>query len=330
MAAGARDFLTKPPPADELYATVRRVYEIQVQTFGSVSAMPGPLGQQQKLTAIQQLGRETHIVVVYSPQGGAGKTTIATNLAAGLMREGTRVLLVDCDFQFGDIAVFLNLKPQATIIDLMPTVDELDMDLVENVLVTHDSGLRVLLAPTRPEDAELVAADKVPQLIEKLKGLFDFIIIDLPSQLDNLALALFDLAERIVLVVNPTLPSIKNTLSVMTLLDSLEYSEEKRYLVINRVTAELERSRVAIGVASIEQKLKRPVLGVIPMDERKVLYAVNRGISVIAKDKNQSPAKELLALAEALRASLAPPEEAPVQPAQTKGPDSRFRRLFGN
>ncbi|CAG1008016.1 MAG: response regulator [Anaerolinea sp.] len=326
MAAGAKDFLTKPTPAEELYATVRRVYEIQEQTFRNITINTDEGAGKKSLAAD---GRETHVIVVYSPQGGAGKTTVATNMAAALMREGTKVLLVDCDLQFGDVSIFLNLKPQATIVDLIKNVDDLDMDLVENVLVTHDSGLRVLCAPHRPADADLVPKDRIPTLIEKLKGRFDYIVVDIPTALDDLALALFDMAARIMLVVNPTLPAVRNTLAVMELLDSFEYPQEKTVFVINRYTADLEKAGITLKIAAIESKMRRQALTIIPMDEKRVLYSVNRGVSVIARDRNQSPAKELVALADTLRTNLSPQLEEQDQTSANQAPKSRFGRLFG-
>src|SRR5215472_3131821 len=124
MLAGARDFLTKPIAGDELYATIRRVYEIP--KAGPV----GPVGQSSEPI----LPGGGHIIMVYSPQGGAGKTTIATNLAAALMRPDTKVLLIDGDLQFGDVGVFLNLVAQASIVNLVKVAGEtdLDLDLIEN------------------------------------------------------------------------------------------------------------------------------------------------------------------------------------------------------
>jgi len=328
LQAGARDFLTKPPPTEELYATLRRVAE----DVRSMTVLVSGDDKKEKKKLEVQEERTAHVIAVYSPQGGAGKTTVATNLAAALMREGVRVLLVDCDFQFGDVGVFLNLKPQATIVELIRNVDDLDIDLVNNVLVTHDSGLRVLAAPLRPEDVDYVPMEKVPLLIEKLRGVFDYIVLDMNTRIDGTAIALLDMASRILLVLNPTLPALKNGLAAMTLFNSFEYPEEKTLLVLNRVTPELERSKVALAVNVFEQKLRRKAFAVIPMDEKRVLFAVNRGISVIAKDRNQPPARDLIAMADALIESLTPKQEPPApqqMPAPAKPPSSRLGRLFG-
>ncbi|MCC7449413.1 MAG: response regulator [Anaerolineae bacterium] len=320
LQAGARDFLTKPISGEELYGTIRNVYDRRPQMVVPVP-QPGGGSPSQKL----QRADRAHVIVVYSPQGGAGKTTVATNVAASLMREGTKVLLMDCDLQFGDVGVFLNLQSQNTLVDLVRSVDDLDMDLVENVMVSHESGLKVLLGPPRPEDAEEILADKVALLVEKLKGAFDFIVVDLASKLDELAIALFDTAERIVLVINPTLPAVKNVRIILDLMTQLQYPEGKSLLVINKVTAELERAKAAIPVEAIEKNLKRKSIGIIPMDERRVLAAINRGITVVARDRNVSPAKDLIALADAVRSSVMPEEQPQAQPQA----DMKQSRLSG-
>jgi len=319
LQAGARDFLTKPISGEELYGTIRNVYDRRPQI-----AMPVQTASASPSQKLQRADR-AHVIVVYSPQGGAGKTTVATNVAASLMREGTKVLLMDCDLQFGDVGVFLNLQSQNTLVDLVRSVDDLDMDLVENVMVSHESGLKVLLGPPRPEDAEEIQSDKVALLVEKLKGAFDFIVVDLASKLDELAIGLFDTAERIVLVINPTLPAVKNVRIILDLMTQLQYPEAKSLLVINKVTAELERAKAAIPVEAIEKNLKRKSIGIIPMDERRVLAAINRGITVVARDRNVSPAKDLIALADAVRASVMPEEQPAAQPQA----DMKQSRLSG-
>src|SRR5258708_2260776 len=267
--------------------------------------------------------------MVYSPQGGAGKTTVATNVAAPLMREGTKVLLIDCDLQFGDVGVFLNLQAQNTIVDLVHSVDDLDLELVNNVLVSHESGLKVLLGPRTPEEAEEIASENVLKLVDKLRGSFDFIVLDTASKLDDLCIGLFDLAERILIITNPTLPSVKNVRTVLNLMDQLQIDVNKGQLVFNRVNADLERAKAAISGANIEANLKRKAIATIPTDDRRVLAAINRGITVVARDRTLSPAKELIALAETVREMVMPAGEE--EPADgSKASPSRLGRLFGS
>ena len=336
MLAGARYFLTKPTPAEELYGVVRGVHS-KNKARGVIEAPPSDRGSRRRrpdddFEDLDDGQRRAQVVVVYSPQGGSGKTTIATNLAAGLMSEGTKVLLIDADLQFGDVGIFLNLKAPTTIVDLAKDAEEdLDMDLVENVLVAHETGLKVMLAPLRPEDAETVDVAHIPPLIEKLRPLFHFIVVDTASPLNDLALALFDIADRILLVVNPTLPSVKNVRAILNVMDALQYPEGKAQLVMNRVSAELEKAKVLPTVQQLEGSLKRKALGAIPVDERRVLAALNRGTPVIARDRNLSPAKEIVALAEALRASFAPlREESSAGSQDSKQSSSRLGRLFGS
>jgi pilus assembly protein CpaE len=333
MLAGARDFLTKPISGDELYATVRRVYELMAPIREQNSRQLMPAGVTSG-TSQRSGPAEGHILVVYSPQGGVGKTTVATNLAAALMREGTKVLLVDCDLQFGDVGVFLNLQAQNTLTELSHNAleEDLDMDLVENVLIKHDSGLKVLLAPLTPEDAETVVVDGVVKLLGRLKASFDFIVVDTATRLDDMTLNLFDLAERILLVGNPTLPSLKNMRIVLNLIENMKYPEERIQLIFNRVNLEYERTRVVPPVSAFEQKLKRTAVISIPADDRKVLAAQTRGTPLIAaKDRNISPAKEFIALADLMRAQLTP--ETPVPAAQSEPTKvvttGRLSGLFG-
>jgi pilus assembly protein CpaE len=326
MLAGARDFLTKPIAGDELYATVRRVHELTPK----YDMMPqGGMMQGRDSSGIST-GKDGKVIVVYAPQGGAGKTTISTNLAAAMMKEGVKVLLVDCDLQYGDVGVFLNLAAQYTLTELIKNVtedEELDMDLVENVLVKHDSGLKVLLAPLSPEEAETVGAEAVIKLLSKLRASFDFIIVDTASKLDELNLNLFDLADRILLVCNPTLPALKNTRIALTLFSTLRYPDEKTMLVFNRVNSEFERAKVVPPVAAFEQKLKKQSTAQIPEDARKVLSALTRGTPLIAaKERNTSPAKEFYGLADIIAGAFGAPEPAAAAAEPVKS--SRLS-LFG-
>jgi pilus assembly protein CpaE len=242
--------------------------------------------------------------VVYSPQGGAGCTTIATNLASGLMREGVRVLLVDANLQFGDVGVFLNLQPRTTLVDLVEDVEDLDTDYFENVVTTHDSGLKVLMGPGRPELADTVASKPtaVSKILTKIRWGYDFIIVDTSLNLDEMALSLMDIATRIALVSTSTLASIKNVRYVLDLFDQLDYPSDKVMLILNRVSEDRDMRKLSIPTEKIANFLKRPVQITIPSDEYIVLDAVRKGIPVVAsqRDQSRSPIRELLSLCDSV------------------------------
>ena len=335
MLAGARDFLTKPIASEELYTTIRRVYErnepIRQQEAQMDVARTGKGETSKKATTL--LRAAGHIIVVYSPQGGVGTTTIATNLASALMRSDTRVLLVDCALQFGDVDAFLNLQSTSNISKLTQSVNDLDPDVVENVIITHGSGLKVLTAPSHPEQAYDISSDEIKDLILMLGTLYDYVVVDTPTQYDDMTLKLFEIAERIVMVANPTIPSIRNSRKMVDILDAIERPtklSDKVIFVLNRVINEKERGRGTVPVASIENHIKRKVVATIPQDDRAVLTSVNQGVPLVAKLKSRSPGRELVMLAEAVRRSVETEEdEVVVEDKPADRSKSGLRALFG-
>jgi pilus assembly protein CpaE len=338
MLAGARNFLTKPPDPDELYNTIRTVYTrnkpLAAQYTTLQQAQSAAPDVRRAARAAGSDERPGNIVVVYSPQGGVGCTTISTSLAAGLMREGIRVLLVDADLQFGDVGVFLNLQAQSTLVDLIPNADDLDTDFFENIVVTHDSGLKVLLGPARPEFAEEVVANSsaTSKILDKIRSNYDFIIVDTGTHLDEVLLSLMDIATRIILVGTPTLSSVKNIRFVMDLFDQLDYPQNKTMLVLNRIPEDRNAKRLIIPTEKIENFLKRKVESAIPSDELTVLDAIRKGVPVIAsqRDRNKSPIRELAGLSEHLFTTLmGAPEEEDDAEQQAKQKTTLRLRLGG-
>jgi pilus assembly protein CpaE len=310
MQAGARYFLPKPVDPDELYGTIRTVYRNYEPIRRQQRAlMEMPLVDSTRKSPAAGAGvgagevRAGNIIVVYSPQGGVGTTTVATNLASGLMRKGIKVLLVDADLQFGDVGVFLKLQSQSTLLDLVEKVEDLDIEFFDSVVSTHESGLKVLLGPQRPEFAEEVERNpqSVSRMIEKIASSYDFIVVDTSRRIDEMLLSLTDIATRVLLVATPTLSAVKNTRFVLDLFDKMNYVPDKTIFILNRVEDERTRTPVTIRTEAIEKHLKRKVEAKIPNNEQVVLSAVNKGVPVVAtasKDRSKSPIKELMDLSD--------------------------------
>jgi pilus assembly protein CpaE len=314
MMAGAKAFITKGVSPDELYNTIRTVHKraAVIQTYSNDAILTAPDQANQ--------GGAGNIVVVYSPQGGAGCTTVATNLASGLMRDGVRVLLVDANLQFGDVGVFLNLQAHSTLADMAENVDDLDTDFFENLVLKHNNGLHVLLGPPQLELAQKMMADPlaVSKILNKIRWGYDFIVVDTSLHLDDMALSLMDMATRIVLVSTPTLASIKNARAVLDLFEHLDYAQDKIMLVINRMSPDRAQQKLNISVSKIVTFLKRPIQMMIPLDEFVILDSMRKGVTVVTsqRDRTKSPVKELMNLADLVYESLIPQLPA-NQPAKT-------------
>ncbi len=325
MLAGARNFLTKPIDTDELYNTIRTVYTRNKPIAEQYRALEDRGGIDIRRTITTEAGdiRGGHVILVYSPQGGSGKTTLATNIASGLMKKGIKVLLIDADIQFGDVGVFLKLQGQSTLADLVSKVDDVDVEFFDSVVTTHESGLKVLLGPARPEFADEVEANPtaLTRIIEQIANRYDFIVIDTGTHISEMLLSLMDLAEKIVLVTTPTLSGVKNARFMLELFDQLNYPQNKIAFVLNKTEDERARNRTTIPSDIIEKHLKHPIQARIPSDERVVLNAINKGVPVIAsqRDRNKSPIREMVELSDRIYYTLMDNQDAsPLVPEPQK------------
>jgi len=300
MLAGARDFLTKPPNPDELTAAIRRAGAVAREERNKRSLAYVTLngGGTQPLVGPRVIHGK--VIMVYSPKGGTGCTTLAVNLALALHNDETRVLLVDANMQFGDVAVFLNEQGKNTILDLTPRADELDPDIVEEVMIKHAaSGLHILAGPSRPENAEKVTTAQFMKVLQYLRQLFAYIVVDTCSYLNDVTLAVLDDSDVVVLVTTQDIPSIKDGRLFLDLMATMGIPLDRVAFVINRFD-----KRIAITPEKVAENLKLELAAVIPLDERVVIPSVNRGVPFVLDNKMQPSARGVFTLAEVLRAKL--------------------------
>jgi pilus assembly protein CpaE len=304
MLAGARDFLTKPPMGDELISAIRRAGEMahaerakgtQARLVGSSTVSGAPSGIS-GLTPVTT-GK---IITVYSPKGGTGCTTIAVNLGIALNNEATRVVIVDGNLQFGDVAVFVNEQGKNTVLDLAPRVDELEPDMVEDILIKHEaSGVRILAAPQRPEMAEKVSADQFVKVLQFLQKMYAYVVVDTASILTDVVLGTIDISDLILMVTTQEIPAIKNSRLFLDLLQTMGVDKSRVIFTMNRYD-----KRIAITPERISENLKQEVAAIIPLDEKVVITSVNRGVPFMIDNKTQLAGKGIFSLAEAVRARL--------------------------
>lgn len=310
MLAGAREFLIKPFSSDELISSIRRVYQLGASRR---QAMPTPMsGGPMSAMPEAPPPSEGKIISVFSAKGGVGCSTIAVNVAIALQQNAVgKVALVDSSLQFGDVGVLLNLYASRTVADLAPHINELDNELIEDIFISHSSGVKALLAPPRPEEADTVTPKLLTDVLEKLRTMFDIVIVDTSSVLDDIVLNVLDASDKIIVVTTPEIPSIKNAKLFFEVTEALEYDRERIIFVLNK-----SDKRINIRAEDIEANIKYTIHGQLPLDERSVTNAVNQGIPYVLGDKNSALTQATVALAKTINEILNPTTEqveAPVR-----------------
>lgn len=297
MMAGARDYLTKPPSIDELTSAVNRA--------GAMSHDAREKAARAYPTAMDGSGisggsplTQSNIVVVYSGKGGCGCTTLATNLAIALdigkQSQDDKVLLIDGSMQYGDVTVFLNEQVRNSIVELATRVEDLDIEVVEDVILKHSaSGLHILAAPQRPEQADTVNAEQFGKLLKYLRKLYRYIIIDTSSYLTEAVQAALDEANLILLLTSQSIPAIKNANYFLNLTDASGIPRNRIMFILNKYD-----KKIAISPERIGESLRHKITATIPFDDKTVDNAINQGKPFILENKTLPISKSILAIAE--------------------------------
>lgn len=302
VAAGVADVLVLPQMADTIEFAVRKAKAGGGRTFAG-GGEPG--------------GGE--VITVFSPKGGTGKTVLSTNLAAVLAATtDDRVLLVDLDLQFGDAAIMLGVDPERTLSSLVLDPGELDAEKLAGFTIRHRSGLDILAAPLRPEEAELVGESKVLALLEVARREYDVVVVDTSPFFYGPMLALLEPTDHLLLLCGLDVPTLKNVRLSLRTLELLGFPRDRTNLVLNRVAP-----KVGVTVEDVERALELRVGFEIPNDP-VVAQAVNRGTPAVLLDGDSDFALAVKQVAAALRGQAAPAAGPRPTPAH------RFRWLGGH
>jgi pilus assembly protein CpaE len=274
MRAGASEFLSRPLDLDELKKAMEKVLKIKDQIK-------------------VQAPKISRIISVFSKKGGLGVTTLAVNLGVALSQMGDKkAALLDLDLQLGDVTSFLNLSPEYNIIDVCNRDGGVDEVKLQSCVTRHPSGVFVLAEPKNPAESENVSPSQINQILEHLKSMFSYVIVDTPHTFDSKTLEAFELSDHIILVTVPNVSSIRATKKTLGAFRDLGYAPDKVKVVVNRVS-----KKDRIKTDEIEKTLSYPVSFVIPNNYPAVIEAINTGIPLLDHKGDSNVAKGILELA---------------------------------
>ncbi|HET9494248.1 MAG TPA: AAA family ATPase [Chloroflexia bacterium] len=298
MQAGARSVLRKPFTADDLVQTISDVFQVEMRRLVRI--------EEQAKARITQ-GRAGETIVVYSPKGGVGCTVIATHLALAIaLNTKSRVALADFDLQFGDVAVHLNLHSNHSIHELMRSVDDLDGAILDDVMVRHNTGVRVLLPPPTLDLVEDIDTEGLTAVTKALRKYNDFVIVDMWHAIEDATLALMDLADVLLVVTTPEVPALRSTRRFLDYIRERPDRRSKVQLAVNRYP-----SKSAINLQEIERSLGIKAAGTLPSDGRLITTSINEGVEFLSTRSAAAINMQQLAI------SLAQPRIVKQQRAET-------------
>ena len=280
--AGADDVLTLPEAPDHVRFALQKALARRAGAAGGAA------------------GSQASMIVVLGPKGGTGKTLTSCNLGVALAQAGKRVAIVDLDLQFGDVGLSLGLSPEQTIHDLAKSGGSLDAEKVDAYLMEHSSGLRVLLAPTRPDQAGLVSIDFLREVYGALRATHDYVIVDTPPGFSPEVIASIDSATDICLVGMLDALSLKNTKLGLETLDLMGFDSSRIRFILNRAD-----TRVGITREDVLSVIGKAPDVSVPSD-REIPVALNEGIPIILASERSEASKAFKALAGMYLESAAP------------------------
>lgn len=299
MLAGAREYLVKPFSLDELLSGVRTVHQM-VETL-PVPAVEHVVRVTQKENSERATG-QARVLTFASSKGGVGRSFLATNFAIAL-REITnqRVGILDANLAFGDIALLMNVGDGKTISEAVKYRDSIDDELLNTIMSDHASGVRLLAAPSAPQDAEVVTSSIVRDCLSVMATMFDYIVIDTRPGFEDLNLQLFDMSDVLLLVVTMDMAAIKDARQFLEITDLLGYEPNRVRILLNRLN---EYS--GIPALEIGESLRRELWAQIPDEPGPALRSINEGVPLVSGNRESKAAVEIRRMAAAYLREIDP------------------------
>jgi pilus assembly protein CpaE len=234
------------------------------------------------------------VISVCSPKGGLGRTAFIVNAAVAFAKEGKKVAVIDANLQFGEVALYFDLKPKRTIYEWVKEAYGNPHYSIDQYLLSHQSGVSVLAAPPRPEFFEFIHAEHMNKVIEDLKELFDVIIIDTPAYLSEIHLICLKKSDDILIMMTNEIPVLRTTKMYIDILESLDF-KGKAKLLFNR-----ELKNKGLDRERIEEILEMKIFSTVPEQETTVKASINEGVPFLLSQPRAPISKAVIGTIELL------------------------------
>ncbi len=317
MLQGAQGFLLKPFSEAELLGSIRQAYELVLQRRAErveVARLPAP--------AETKPVARGEVVAVFSPKGGVGCTTVAINLAVALKAATDRpTILVDADLRFGDVDAALNIASAASLENLLPQLDGIDNLLLDRSLLTHSSGIQVVIAPPHLDMADSIRPEQLKKFLVRLTELREgYVVVDAWSTLDEITLSILDVCHHLVVVTTPQVTALRDVHRFLEVLNLLGYERDNTLLVLNHCY-----HRSDIKLADMERALGHPIVQAIEYAPNQVTASINRGVPLVLEYRDTPAAQSIRSLAQLVIDRRSNPESEEDGIPAPRAPDRAAR-----
>lgn len=263
-----------------------------------------PISKQQLLDTLQEAEenaqnetgtkvprKKARVITVCSTKGGVGKTTFSVNLACAIAKQLKKVIVIDLDLQFGDVAMFFDQKPKKTIYEWTKEEAGGTFEKLKSYIHPFNDYIDIFAAPIRPEFSEAITEEHINRLIAKVKPFYDVVLIDTAPFMEGNILTALEESDDIFVVTIFDLPTLKNTKIFLDTLNSLSL-DNKVKIAVNRVS-----KRNGIKQKAAESLLGLPIFLKIPDAEKVVVSSVNEGNPYVYSSPRSKVAKLIFSLA---------------------------------
>ena len=220
----------------------------------------------------------------FAGKGGTGKTTVAIGVAAQLAKAGKRVMLLDLDLQFGDVAMALDIDKKNSIVDLVQDRGGITIENINGFAVEHSTGISVLCAPKSSELAEFITPKHIEKIIDIMRPYYEYIIVDLPASFGDTTVTALENCEEIYLVYNNEMLSLNNAKICYCILEQLHQREKIRF-IINKYEKGL------VKTDDFKDMFQTEMFGVVPADYQTAIASINKGVAVTASGPKSAISK---------------------------------------